>query len=276
MNNFQPALEQTEIIRQLQVTQSFDVQMEIERRSNFIFQQVSSSYMKSLILGISGGVDSLAAGFLAKAAVDIAHKQDRKIEVIAVRLPYGLQKDEEDAQLCVAQIQPDKIFTVDIKPASDAVMHSLKVSGTSFVSAEDEDFVLGNIKARQRMVMQYAIANNAQGLVIGTDHAAEALMGFFTKYGDGGADITPLSGLNKRQVRAIGKACGAPDKLVLKVPTADLESMAPLKPDEAVFGITYAEIDDFLEGKPVSIKAYDIILAQYRKTAHKRQLPAHP
>src|SRR3546814_1546582 len=102
------------------------------------------------------------------------------------------------------------------------------------------------------MIAQYAVAGAHRGLVVGTDHAAEALMGFFTKFGDGAADLTPLTGLNKRRVRALAQAMGAPDTLVMKVPTADLESLTPLKPDEDAFGVTYAEIDDFLEGKDVS------------------------
>jgi len=78
--------------------------------------------------------------------------------------------------------------------------------------------------------------------VIGTDHAAEALMGFYTKFGDGACDLTPLHGLNKRRVRAVAEWLGAPNELVHKVPTADLESLSPGKADEDAFGITYAEI----------------------------------
>jgi NAD+ synthase len=268
--------EQMGIIAELQVAQHFDVDAEIKRRADFIVQQARTSHSSNLVLGISGGVDSLAAGFLAMAAVRQAAQQELKFELLAVRLPYGIQKDESDAQECLIQIHPGKTFTVDIKPACDAALETLKASGTRFKSLEDEDFVLGNIKARQRMVLQYAIANNSNGLVIGTDHASEALMGFFTKYGDGGADITPLAGLNKRRVRAIARAFGAPDKLVSKIPTADLESLAPLKPDELVFGVTYTEIDDFLEGKPVTEHSYNLILCQYKKTIHKRRLPSSP
>jgi NAD+ synthase len=135
------------------------------------------------------------------------------------------------------------------------------------------DFLKGNIKARQRMIAQFMLAAATRGIVIGTDHAAEALMGFFTKFGDGAADLTPLSGLTKRRVRAIASALGAPDDLVFKVPTADLESDAPLRPDEAAYGVTYDDIDDFLEGKPIAPGAQSRIIEQYRKTAHKRALP---
>ncbi|MBX4298572.1 NAD(+) synthase, partial [Mycobacterium tuberculosis] len=84
------------------------------------------------------------------------------------------------------------------------------------------DFNKGNVKARTRMITQYAIAGQEGLLVIGTDHAAEAVTGFFTKYGDGGAGRLPLAGLSKRQGRSLLKELGADERLYLKVPTADL------------------------------------------------------
>ena len=123
---------------------------------------------------------------------------------------------------------------------------------------------------------QYAIAFATGGLVVGTDHAAEAVMGFFTKHGDGACDLAPLSGLTKRQVRQIAGALGAPRALVDKVPTADLEDLRPQRPDEESYGVTYEQIDDFLEGKPVDAEAAHLIFRQYAITAHKRALPAAP
>jgi NAD+ synthase len=116
------------------------------------------------------------------------------------------------------------------------------------VSATDRDILLGNVKARQRMVAQFALAGSLGGLVIGTDHGAEAVMGFFTKFGDGAADLLPLAGLNKRRVRAIASHLGAPPELVCKVPTADLEDGMPMRPDEYAYGVTYDQIYDYLEG----------------------------
>lgn len=265
--------EQQHIINALHVSPSFDVQAEIARRTDFLCNHLIQSKRRSYVLGISGGVDSLTAGFLAQAAVEQARKRGHDATFIAMRLPYGTQKDEHDAQNAVQAIGPDKLLTVDIKPASDAMLASVKAAGQTFDSPEQEDFILGNIKARQRMIAQYAVAGATQGLVIGTDHAAEALMGFFTKFGDGACDLTPLTGLNKRRVRALAHEFGAHAALVHKIPTADLENLAPLKPDEAAFGITYEEIDDFLEGKQVSEHAYEVIFKQYQATAHKRALP---
>jgi NAD+ synthase len=86
----------------------------------------------------------------------------------------------------------------------------------------------------------------------------------------------PLVGLNKRRVRAIASRLGTPEQLVFKVPTADLESNSPLRPDEEAYGVTYDEIDDFLEGKAIAARSRDRILEAYRRTAHKRALPSQP
>jgi NAD+ synthase len=164
-------------------------------------------------------------------------------------------------------------MVVNIKAAADAMLAAAQDGGLAFADAGRQDFILGNIKARQRMIAQFALAGALGGLVIGTDHAAEAVMGFFTKFGDGAADILPLAGLNKRRVRLLAKRLGAPDELIFKVPTADLEDQRPLRPDEEAYGVSYDEIDDFLEGRPVGEIARRRILAAYRATAHKRALP---
>ncbi len=228
------------------------------------------------MLGISGGVDSTVAGRLAQLAVEKARQEGRQATFLAMRLPYGEQKDEADAQRALQFIQPDEALSTNIKHASDAMLDALEEGGLAFRDAAHRDFILGNIKARQRMIAQYAVAGARRGLVVGTDQAAEALMGFFTKYGDGACDVAPLTGLSKRQVRAVGAALGAPGELIDKVPTADLESLSPMKTDEEAFGVSYEEIDDFLEGKPVSERAYRVIVSTYSNTAHKRNLPITP
>ncbi|HEY2605518.1 MAG TPA: ammonia-dependent NAD(+) synthetase, partial [Paraburkholderia sp.] len=189
---------------------------------------------------------------------------------------YGEQKDEADAQQALRFIRADENLAIDIKPAADAMLAALDNSGLLFKDESQQDFVHGNIKARQRMIAQYAVASARVGVVIGTDHAAESVMGFFTKFGDGGADVLPLAGLNKRRVRAVAKALGAPEALAHKVPTADLEMLRPLRPDEDAYGIPYDVIDDFLERKPVSDAARETIMRFYSVTRHKRALPYTP
>jgi NAD+ synthase len=267
---------QTDIIRDLGVASTFDAASEVEKRTAFLANYIRTSGAQALVLGISGGVDSLTAGLLAQRAVRRVRETGQEARFIAVRLPYGIQKDEADAQASLDVIQPDRVITVDIKPAADAMFGSVEMEAADLIDPERADFHLGNVKARQRMIAQYAIAGASRGLVIGTDHAAEALMGFFTKFGDGAADILPLSGLNKRRVRAVAAMLRAPENLVFKVPTADLETNVPLRPDEEAYGVTYDQIDDFLEGKQIDESAQDRILRAYRSTAHKRALPVGP
>lgn len=264
-----------DIAAELLVAPTFDAAAEIERRVAFIADYLAASGLESLVLGISGGVDSSTAGRLCQLAVERLRAAGRNARFIAMRLPYGVQRDEADAQLALQFIRPDETITTDIRPAAEGMLESLK-NGLTFQSAAQQDFVFGNIKARQRMIAQYAVAGARRGLVVGTDHAAEAVMGFFTKFGDGACDLAPLTGLVKRRVRAIARHLGAPDTLVMKVPTADLEELRPQLPDETAYGVTYEQIDDFLEGKPVAPEAVEVIRRFYTASAHKRMLPAHP
>ncbi|WP_397450165.1 ammonia-dependent NAD(+) synthetase [Pseudomonas sp. NA-150] len=271
---------QLEIAEQLKVQPPFAdhhaLEAEVARRIAFIQQCLLNARLKTLVLGISGGVDSLTAGLLAQRAVEGLRQStgDNSYCFIAVRLPHLVQFDEHEAQASLECIKPDESHTVNIGPSVQALTAQIKAFDGQHASAVD--FVTGNTKARMRMVAQYAIAGARQGLVIGTDHAAEAVMGFFTKFGDGACDLAPLSGLVKNQVRAIARSFGAPESLVEKVPTADLEDLVPGKPDEASHGVTYAEIDAFLHGQSLREEAFQIIRDTYYKTQHKRELPFAP
>jgi NAD+ synthase len=265
-----------QIARDLSVEPSFEPHYEIERRVRFLAGALATTGRTALVLGISGGIDSATAGKLCQRAVEQARGNGADASFVAMRLPYGVQHDEHDAQAALAFIRPDRVLTVDIGPASDASLQALVAGGLDLSDAHQRDFILGNIKARERMIAQYAVAGAVCGLVVGTDHAAEAVTGFFTKHGDGAADLVPLTGLTKRRVRAIATALGAPAGLVGKTPTADLETLDPGKPDESAFGCTYDDIDDFLEGRPVPPAVAEVIQRHYANTAHKRQLPLTP
>ncbi|MAX89297.1 MAG: NAD(+) synthase [Pseudomonas sp.] len=271
---------QQEIAAALNVCAPFDgaaaIQAEIDRRVAFIQQCLRDSGLKTLVLGISGGVDSTTAGLLAQRAVEGMREagEGDDYRFIAVRLPYQVQHDEDEAQLAVDSIKPDECHTVNIGAAVQGLTRATEALDD--LAPEKRDFVVGNTKARMRMVAQYTIANARQGLVIGTDHAAEAVMGFFTKFGDGACDLTPLAGLVKHQVRELAAALGAPEQLVKKVPTADLEELSPGKPDEDAHGVSYQNIDAFLQGRSVPDEAARIIIDTYDKSAHKRQLPKEP
>ncbi|WP_104402723.1 ammonia-dependent NAD(+) synthetase [Vibrio penaeicida] len=262
---------------EMRVLASIDPHFEIQRRVDFIKRKLQESGCKSLILGISGGVDSTTCGRLAQLAVDNLNEESGNAgyQFIAVRLPYSEQKDEDEAQLALSFIQPSHSVSVNIQAGVDG-LHSashIALKDTNLLPQDPAkvDFVKGNVKARARMVAQYEIAGYVGGLVLGTDHSAENITGFYTKFGDGACDLAPLFGLSKRQVREIADTLGAPELLVHKVPTADLEELAPQKADEDALNLTYDQIDDFLEGKPVSEDVTKKLVAIYKATQHKRQ-----
>ena len=262
---------QEEIIAQLGVKPIIDPEEEIRNSVDFLKAYLRKHpFLKSYVLGISGGQDSTLAGRLAQLAVEEmrAETGDDSYRFIAVRLPYGVQADEDDAQKALAFIQPDVSLTVNIKESADAMTRAVETTG-----AKVSDFNKGNIKARSRMIAQYALAGSYSGAVIGTDHAAENVTAFFTKFGDGGADILPLYRLNKRQGKQLLAALGADPALYEKVPTADLEEEKPGIADEVALGVTYNEIDDYLEGKSVSAQAKETIESWWHKGQHKRHLP---
>ncbi|MBF9003142.1 MULTISPECIES: ammonia-dependent NAD(+) synthetase [Vibrio] len=267
-----------QIIREeMHVLASIDPEFEIERRVGFIKSKLKESGCKSLVLGISGGVDSTTCGRLAQLAVESLNQETNSsdYQFIAVRLPYGEQKDEDEAQIALSFIKPTHSVAVNVKPGVDGIHASTHAAleGTGLLPEceSKQDFVKGNVKARARMVAQYEIAGYVGGLVLGTDHSAENITGFYTKYGDGACDLAPLFGLSKRQVRQVSAKLGAPEVLVHKVPTADLEELTPQKADEDALNLTYDQIDDFLEGKDVAPEVTQRIVAIYQATQHKRQ-----
>lgn len=262
---------QQEIINALKVKPTIDPEEEIRISIDFMKSYLKKhSFLKSFVLGISGGQDSTLAGKLAQLAVDELNEEagEEKYMFIAVSLPYGVQFDEHERQDALNFIQPSKRVTINIKDAVDASVHALVEAGITLT-----DFAKGNEKARERMKAQYSIAAMYSGVVLGTDHAAEAVTGFYTKYGDGGVDLTPIFRLNKRQGKQLLKQLGCPEHLYSKVPTADLEENRPALPDEVALGVTYDEIDDYLEGKTVSPEAQEKIEGFYNRSMHKRHMP---
>lgn len=267
----------SEILTEMRVQPEIDVNVEIERRTNFIKQTLNAAGQKTLVLGISGGIDSCTCGKLAQRAIDELNAENNSSEYqfIAVRLPYGEQRDEQDAQDSITFINPSRAITLNVKPGTDAIHDTVaqELSQQQLMpnDAYTVDFAKGNVKARVRMVSQYYVAGLLGGLVLGTDHSAENITGFYTKYGDGAVDLIPLFGLNKRQVRSLASALGAPEHLVHKAPTADLEDNDPGLEDEKALGISYDQIDDFLEGREVEDHVSDRLIETYQATQHKRQ-----
>lgn len=262
---------QQEIINALHAKSEISPEEEAREIIDFIKDYMKGHlFLKSMVLGISGGQDSTLLGKMAQLAVDELNEEqsEEKYSFHALNLPYGEQADKQDAIDAVRFIRPTSVEKINIKASVDASVDGLKAAGY-----ELSDFIKGNEKARERMKAQYAVAAATEGIVLGADHAAEALTGFYTKHGDGACDIAPLFGLNKRQGQAILKHLGAPEHLYKKVPTADLESDRPMLSDEEALGVEYDAIDDFLEGKDINDKDYETIINWYDKTEHKRVLP---
>jgi len=262
---------QQQIIEDLKTKATINPKLEIRKSIELIKSYLKKNpFIKTLVLGISGGQDSTLTGKIAQLAVNELNKEKETDEYtfVAVRLPYGLQGDESDCQDAIKFIEPTEVITVNIKPAVDASMQSLEIAGITLT-----DFLKGNEKARERMKVQYSIAGSKNGVVLGTDHSAEAVTGFYTKFGDGAADLVPLFRLNKRQGKQLLRELDCPEHLYLKTPTADLEENKPQLPDEVALGVSYEEIDNYLEGKEIAEASKNRIEELYLKTEHKRQGP---
>jgi NAD+ synthase len=266
------AQSRADIIRDLGAVPAVDPEAEIAKRRDFLVAYLKASHTKGFVLAVSGGQDSTLAGRLCQLAAEQARAEGLEATLTAVRLPYGVQADEDDAQEALRFIAPDVVRTVNIKGSVD----QLATAYEEAVGTRLSDFAKGNTKARIRMVTQYAMASESAALVVGTDHAAEAITGFFTKFGDGGADVIPLSGLTKNQGAALLRHLGAPERLYTKAPTADLLDENPGQTDEDNLGLRYSDIDAYLQGEDVEPAVTDRIEAQYRATRHKRRLPVTP
>jgi NAD+ synthase len=264
---------QRRIMEALHTKAAIDPAQEVAFRVQFLQDYLLASGRNGFVLSISGGQDSALAGRFCQLAVEELRTQTGQDYLfIALRLPYGIQRDEEDAQRALHFIVPDRIYTINIQPAVDSAVASFeKATGLSMT-----DYNKGNQKAQERMTVHYRFAHQFDVLVVGTDHAAEAVVGFFTKYGDGGVDLTPLSGLTKHQGRLLLRFLGADERISTKPPTADLLDKNPGQLDEVELTISYQMIDDYLEGKEVPEEVAQQIEQRYRATEHKRQGPVTP
>jgi NAD+ synthase len=260
---------QATIIDEMGVQPAIDPAEEARKRVGFLKDYLKATGTKGFVLGISGGLDSTLAGRIAQLAVDELEAEGVEANFVAVRLPHNVQHDEEDAQAALKFIDPKTSVTFNIGPAVDGFSQEFAKG----VGEEITDFNKGNIKARTRMIAQYAIAGQHNYLVLGTDHGAESVTGFFTKFGDGGADVLPLFGLNKRQNRQLLEHLGAEERLYRKAPTADLLDDLPGRTDEDELGLTYDQIDDYLEGREVPEAVAASVEHRYLRTRHKRTVP---
>jgi NAD+ synthase len=262
---------QQEIIARLGVQPQIDTDAEIRKRVNFLKEYVVNNGVDGLLIAISGGIDSAVATGLCKMATDeLTAEKGREYKTVGVFQPYGEQADISDSYAVAEAMNLKYRVETNIEEAVNEIAleteFGLKAIGVNRHLSRGGK---GNVKARTRMVVQYALAFDLNLLVVGTDHASEAITGFFTKWGDGAVDITPLSTLNKRQVRQLAKKLGVPQSVLDKAPTAGLWEG---QTDEAELGITYDDNSDYLEGKQIDKAVQEKLEKQYLKTEHKRNV----
>lgn len=264
------------VLKQSNIIMSLNVQLPIEgesknkfaqrvinERISFLKKYLEKTGLKGFTLGISGGVDSFVSGMLAKKT---------GYELCLISMPFGIQDDFNDVEKCINIIDPQRCYVHNIE-SSELAYQKMNLNIEDDINNQEEKLILGNIKARYRMLVQYSYAQKLNHLVIGTDHATEAVTGYYTKYGDGAADILPLAGLTKDVIYEMAKILGAPENVLSKKPSAGLwEGQS----DEDELGISYEEIIKFLKGEEISEEMYNKIFNMYNMTKHKRQLPISP
>jgi NAD+ synthase len=260
---------QQEIIAELGVKPTIDVDKEIERRVSFLKDYVIQSGTTGLLIAISGGVDSAVAAGLCKRATDeLSRESGKEYITLGVFQPYGEQEDIDHSYSVAEAFGLTHKVETNIAEAVDEIALETEYAFKALnIHRHISRGGKGNVKARTRMVVQYALAFDLNLLVVGTDHASEALTGFFTKWGDGAVDLTPLSTLNKRQVRELARRLGVPADVIDKAPTAGLWQG---QTDENELGVTYNDNSDYLEGKEINPTARELLEKYYLRTEHKR------
>lgn len=232
-----------------------------EKLVEWIREQVQSAGLKGTVVGLSGGIDSAVTAVLCKKAFPQT--------TFGVIMPcYSNPQDEADARLLA------DIFDLPFKVVHlENVFDSLLEVFCDDKSLPENGLAQANIKPRLRMTTLYYFASIHQALVVGTDNRSELKVGYFTKYGDGGVDITPLATLVKRQVRELAKYLGIPVEIITKIPSAGLWDQ---QTDETELGITYEELDKYIltgEAKP---RVREVIESLHQKSQHKLKIPPSP
>ena len=224
---------------------------EIEK---FLQEYLESNKMDSYVLGLSGGVDSSLVAAIARKAVG----KDR-LYCYAIDVESN-PKDIEDAKKVAKELD----LNLEVINLTDTYRSYLKdLKGDEFIR-----LTKSNLKVRMRMVALFAYAQEKRGLVLGTDNADERYVGYFTKYGDGAADVLPIVHLTKGEVREAARLYGVSDALANRIPTAGLFEG---QTDEKEMGVTYKDLDDFLLGKEIDPKAKERIEYLHKISEHKRK-----
>jgi NAD+ synthase len=221
------------------------------------------------VLGVSGGIDSAVVMKLCSRAVG----REKVLGLIMPEIDSPKEDLEDARELCEQEGVDYRV--IDISKIVES--YQLAIGGRIDKKS------LANIKARARMVILYHFANADWRLVVGTSNKSELLIGYFTKFGDGGADIEPIGDLYKTEVRELAKVLGIPEKIVKKVPSAGLWKG---QTDEGEMGIMYDKLDAILMGIEQGLAEKDIaeraeapvgevrrVESMIRLSSHKRKFP---
>jgi NAD+ synthase len=246
----------------------------IDQLTAFIDEIVEAAGADRAVLGLSGGIDSTTMAYLAVEALgaDAVH---------GLVMPGAVSQDENmsDAE----QVATDLGIEYDLVPVNPVVDRLLD----TFPEAEGDQLAVGNARARARAVINYFVANHENAVVLGTGNRTEALVGYFTKFGDGAVDCNPLGRLYKQQVRQVARALGVPEAYVTKTPTAGLWAG---QTDEAELGIDYDTLDatlalhvdgDLSPGATARLldldrETVERIATMHDRSEHKRTPPSQP
>ena len=228
--------------------------------SDWITAKVSGAGLSGTVVGLSGGVDSAVVAALCKRAVGE--------RALGVHLPcHSLDADSRDAAL-VAEALSLETVTIRLDEPFDAIRAALP-PGSELAEA--------NLKPRLRMAALYHLAASRSDLVVGTGNRTEILIGYFTKWGDGAADILPIAALYKHEVLELARALRIPARIIEKPPSAGLWSG---QTDEGEIGITYDQLDRALtaidtgaKDESLPVELVERVRGMMASTAHKRALP---